>query len=254
MTTVVVSQPMFFPWPGLFDQIRVADIYVHYDDVQMPLGRSFVSRVQVKTVHGVRWMSVPVERHGMQQIRDVLVDDAQPWRSRHMKLLEHAYSRAPFRDAAVDLVQRVYGAGDRRLAELNRRAIEAVASEIGLDAEFVVASSMACEGSASERLVAIVRRLGGDTYVTGHGAKNYLNHMLFEQAGISVRYMDYAIKRYPQLHGDFIPFVSVLDLLSNVGVSAADHLGSSTVDWRSYLRRSAADAKTVDVRANETGD
>ena len=29
---VVISQPMFLPWIGLFEQVKVADHFVHYDD------------------------------------------------------------------------------------------------------------------------------------------------------------------------------------------------------------------------------
>ena len=43
---LVVSQPMFLPWIGLFEQVRLADRFIHYDDVQLPQGRSFISRVK----------------------------------------------------------------------------------------------------------------------------------------------------------------------------------------------------------------
>ena len=58
VTRVVISQPMLFPWVGLFEQIRAADVYVHYDDVQFSKG-SFTNRVQIKTARGPRWLTVP---------------------------------------------------------------------------------------------------------------------------------------------------------------------------------------------------
>ena len=64
MKTVVVSQPMFLPWIGIFEQVSIADLFVHYDDVQFPQGRSFSSRVQVKAEQGCRWLTVPVRRDG----------------------------------------------------------------------------------------------------------------------------------------------------------------------------------------------
>ena len=51
--TLVVSQPMFLPWVGLFEQVRLADVFIHYDDVQLPQGGNFMSRVQLKTASGV---------------------------------------------------------------------------------------------------------------------------------------------------------------------------------------------------------
>ena len=52
---------MFFPWVGLFEQIRLANVFVHYDDVQLPQGRSFTTRVQLKAPTGVHWLTMPVK-------------------------------------------------------------------------------------------------------------------------------------------------------------------------------------------------
>ncbi|MCA9907942.1 MAG: WbqC family protein, partial [Anaerolineae bacterium] len=55
---LVISQSMYFPWAGLLEQIRLADTFVHYDDVQHT--RGFYNRVQIKTGNGVRWITVPL--------------------------------------------------------------------------------------------------------------------------------------------------------------------------------------------------
>ena len=56
---VVISQPMFFPWVGFLEQMRLADVYVHYDDVQFSKG-SFTNRVQIKTPEGFIWLTAPL--------------------------------------------------------------------------------------------------------------------------------------------------------------------------------------------------
>jgi len=53
---IVISQSMYFPWVGLLEQIRLAEFFVHYDDVQ--LTRVFTNRVQVKTAQGSKWITV----------------------------------------------------------------------------------------------------------------------------------------------------------------------------------------------------
>ena len=66
LQTVVVSQSMYFPWCGLLDQIRQADVFVYYDDVQ--LVRGFCNRVQVKTLQGYKWITVPLLRKSQKQL------------------------------------------------------------------------------------------------------------------------------------------------------------------------------------------
>src|SRR5882672_1775792 len=102
MTTVVISQPMFFPWVGMLEQLQAADVYVHYDDVQFSKG-SFTNRVQVKTATGVKWLTVPLEDvHLGQLIKDVRVDSRRDWRKSHLSLLDQAYPQAK------EIVERVY--------------------------------------------------------------------------------------------------------------------------------------------------
>ena len=84
MKAAVISQPMFFPWVGMLEQMRVADTYVHYDDVQFSKG-SFTNRVQIKTAQGIQWLSMPLRELSLgQEIRGVLVDDRQGWRRKHL--------------------------------------------------------------------------------------------------------------------------------------------------------------------------
>src|SRR5438045_9070322 len=100
---------MFLPWIGLFEQIRLADVFMHYDDVQLPQGRSFVSRVQVKTSNGVDWLTAPIDhaRSG-KLINEVILARSEDWRGRHLKTLRHAYARTPHFDLMFELAERIF--------------------------------------------------------------------------------------------------------------------------------------------------
>ncbi len=231
---VVISQPMFFPWPGLFEQIKLADVFVHYDDVQFPQGRSFINRVQIKTASGVQWLTVPVQR-GLQPINKTCSDETQKWREKHLKTLRHAYARAPFFADMMSLAEAIYALPTDSLSEINIAALESVAAYFELSPRFVKSSQIPSESSSSQRLLELVCALEGTIYITGHGARNYLNHELFEKHGIRVEYMDYQKRVFAQLHGEFTPFVSVLDLIANEGRAGREKLVSSSVGWKEFL-------------------
>lgn len=250
--TVVVSQSMYFPWVGLLEQIRLADCFVHYDDVRF--GRGFYNRVQVKTADGPRWMTVPIVGNGRSQTIDATpLDNATNWQRRHLEMLRHAYARAPYRDDMLALVTGVFDAQPSTLAELSRASMLALAGYFGLreGREFVDSRALGIAGASSERLRDIVLAVGGTTYVTGHGARNYLDHALFERAGLAVEYMAYELRGYPQLHGLFTPFVSALDLVANCGPAGRDVIASGTVGWRAFLAAPAPDAASD--RASASG-
>jgi hypothetical protein len=81
----------------------------------------------------------------------------------------------------------------------------------------------------------VVRALGGTRYITGHGARHYLDHEAFEAAGVAVEYMDYRCTPYPQFHGAFTPYVSILDLVAHCGHEGVSHIHSGTRPWRSFI-------------------
>src|SRR5438046_6538637 len=116
--TVVISQPMFLPWIGLFEQVRLADAFYHYDDVQLPQGRSFMARVQVKTAGGVVWLTAPLDRRrSVRLINETYFSSHEDWRGRHLRVLREAYSRAPHFDLMFALAERLYGFATESLAE-----------------------------------------------------------------------------------------------------------------------------------------
>ena len=233
---LVVSQPMFLPWIGLFEQIALADVYVHYDDVQLPQGRSLTTRVQIKTAQGVHWLTAPLDRSGSgRTIGECRYQPGEDWRKRHLETLRHSYAHAPFGSRMLELAEAICGETSNHVAAFNANAIEKVASWARLKPRFMRSSALGIGDRSSQRLLAICQRFGADGYITGHGAANYLDHELFDAAGISVKYMQYRKLPYPQSHGEFTPFVSILDAIANCGESAIDLICSPAVHWREHL-------------------
>jgi hypothetical protein len=239
MTTmrVVISQSMYFPWVGFLEQILLADVFVLYDDVQFSKG-SFTNRVQIKTATGSSWLTLPLSglRLG-QKINEVQLNNEKNWRRAHRDKLHQAYSKAPFLKEMLDLVDRVFAEPCTSLSELSYRSIFEVAKYFDLTVNLVQFNSvdLGVAGGGSQRVLDIMRRLGGDTYITGHGAKKYLDHQAFEKNGIDVRYMNYQCVPYPQLYGKFTPYVSSLDLIANCGLSGIDYLQPKTLNWKEYF-------------------
>jgi hypothetical protein len=232
---IVISQPMFLPWAGLFEQIRLADVFVHYDDVPLPQGRSFISRVQVKGPKGQEWLTVPLVRRSRGLIREVRIDHSEPWKKEHLATFSRLLKPAPHFDEAWALLETIYDYDTQWLSQFNIHALEHIARYLGFAARFAKSSDLAQEGKSSEKLLKLVKHFHGTCYITGHGAKNYLNHDLFASAGVEVQYMDYRLEPYPQLHGEFTPYVTLIDGIAHLGKDVAKHMTSQTLHWKQAL-------------------
>jgi len=237
MMKVVISQPMFFPWVGLFEQIRLADIYVHYDDVQMPQGRSFINRVQIKTDNGVKWLTVPLRRSSSNiLIKDSYISYEERWMDKHLKFLHNIFLKAPFKNEMLNLVEMTYQNKFETISELNIFSLELVSKYFGIEnTSFSSSSNLGLETTSSQHLLDIVKIYKGDTYISGWGAINYLDYSIFENNNIDVCYMDYLKKPYKQLYGQFTPFVSILDLIANEGVQGVKVIQSNFKPYKLFL-------------------
>jgi hypothetical protein len=230
VTTVVIMQPQFFPWRGLFEQIRLADEFVHLDDAQFQKG-GFTNRVQIKTAAGPQWLTAPVLRDGLPPIRDCELDYKAPWREKHLRTLRNAYARAPYLNDAVALVDAVYAARPRTIADLDIAGIESTCAYLGLRRRFSCASASPAHAKSTARVAELLRERGATRYVTGLGALGYLDERGLAHEGVQVEVMQYRRTPYPQLHGAFDPHVSILDLIANTGPQAAARLDSEAVPW-----------------------
>jgi len=238
---IVISQPMFLPWRGMFEQIRLCRQFVFYDDVQLPLGggrgRGFTTRVQIKTAKGVDWLTLPVIRaaKGKQLINEAEFAHMN-WKQEHLSKIAQAYKAAPYFELIYEtVVKPIYAIETESLVEFCMQSTSLLCAKLSLKPEKYVSSRLPVprDAGASQRVLDICEHLGATEYISGLGAMNYIDYGLFEEAGVRVCYMDYQLPPYPQLHGDFTPYVSIIDMLFNLGSeSIAAELGSECTYWK----------------------
>jgi hypothetical protein len=221
VTTLAVLQPGYLPWLGYFDQLNKADVFVHYDDVQFDK-HGWRNRNRVKGAKGPVWLTVPV-RHGgrsSQSILEVEIDERQAWRRKHLATIEQSYAQAPFLQSLLpalrDIVERPWS----RLVDLDLVLIGWLARELGIETPCYRASELGIGGDRNERLINLCRHFGATRYLSGSAARDYLDVGRFAVEGIAVEWHDYLHPIYPQQHGEFVPYLSVIDLMMNVGPEA----------------------------------
>lgn len=225
--TAVVVQPSYVPWRGYFDLIRRADTFVFYDDVQYDK-HGWRNRNKIKTTAGPAWLTIPVHAHGAVggdlTIDRVEIDDRGDWRRKHLESIRHAYRHAPYFEETFTFLQQAYQHRPTRLADFTIDLTIAIARSLGLAPEFVRSSALHPGGSKTDRLIATLQAVNAKHYISGPSARSYIDPALFERAGIGLEYIEYEYAPYPQLHGPFEPFVSIVDLLMMTGPDACAHI------------------------------
>lgn len=224
---VAILQPSYIPWRGFFDIICRVDEFILFDDVQFTR-RDWRNRNIIKTAHGPQWLTIPVvNRHRYHQlIRDTEVVEPG-WAHKHWMAIAHNYRRAPAFAAHAERLEAAYEAAalETRLSRINYLFQSVICALLAIDTPVTWSSDYGGTGTRTDRLVGLCQAAGADRYLSGPSARAYIEPEMFEAAGITLEYMDYSgYPPYPQLHGDFLPSVSALDLILNLGEQARCYL------------------------------
>ena len=224
---VSIHQPNYLPWLGFFDKIKRSDLFVIFDDVQFPRGKKhFGHRNQIKTPNGTKWLSVPIKnKSDMVSFNDTIINYDIDWHQEHLRLMELNYKDSPyFNDYYQDLEYIIEGEYES-LTELSTDLIRYFMSKLNIRTTIARSSELSSEyQKGSDKIFSILENVNATDYLTGSGpgSQRYIDEEEFKKREISLHWQNYECKEYNQLFGDFIPYLSVVDLLFNHGEKAGE--------------------------------
>ena len=225
---VVILQPSYIPWRGYFDQIRRADLFIFYDDVQYDK-HGWRNRNQIKTSQGKQWLTIPVHSKGVTEgipIKDVRIDWSKSWPKKHFNALTIAYAKAPFFASYQPWLASVYERKNEFLTDFTIDTTVELAEILDIrDTKFMRSSEIpGIDGQKTDRLIQILEYVGAKHYFSGPSARDYIERKKFDEAGITLEFIEYDYPEYPQLHPPYDPFVTILDLLFMAGEEALSYI------------------------------
>jgi hypothetical protein len=224
---VGIIQSSYIPWRGYFDFINSVDIFVIYDDIKYSTG-SWRNRNQVKTKTGLKWLTVPINKKEGMLIDEVLIDRSTLWENKHSHLLKESLGSAPHFKDAMDIWAEGIALEHSTISQLNIRLIQLICNYLEITTPIVMSRDYHLTGAKTDRLINLIKKIGGTTYLSGPTAKAYLDENLFREKGIALEYKTYDYLPYPQLGSDFIGNVTVLDLIANTGKESRQFLQSQS--------------------------
>lgn len=216
---VSINQPAYLPWLGYFERIATSDLHVVLDHVQFEKN-SFTNRNRVRTKEGAAWLTVPVAtsgRFGDLAIRGLRFAAGDPWRKKHWATLRMNYARAPFFAAYAPAYEALYAREWSDFGEMSRAFLAQHLHDLGIATPLRYSSELGVGGAKGELVLNLCRATGADTYLSGPLGRDYLDPAAFADAGIALRFQDYAHPTYTQVWPGFEPRLGVLDLLFNHG-------------------------------------
>lgn len=214
-------QPEYLPYLGFIYKIAKADKFVLVDHVQY-LEKSFQNSNRIRTApgqEGFTWLTVPVLTHDRryQKICDVEIDNSIDWGKKHWKTIFLNYKNTPYFSDYREFFEKLYAKKWDKLADLTETIIYYLTEQLGIKTPIIKSSAYDFKEKKNNLLIEMCRKLKVDTYLSGPGAKNYVDEEKFKENGLGHIFSDFKHPEYSQKYKPFVQNMSVIDLLFNCG-------------------------------------
>lgn len=219
---VAIHQPEFFPWLGFFHKMSLSDTFVLLDTVQFEKN-NWQNRNKILMAGNSEWLSLPIEKHSLHTlIQDIKINwSDDKLIKKHLSSLEQNYTKCKFFVELFPFLQELYNKKLENLADFNTEFITWMATALGIETKILRASELALSGEAAggtDVTLEICKILGADMYVSGSGAKVYLDINKYQNENIQVYFQDFHHPAYTQKGSkEFVSHLSIVDLYANHG-------------------------------------
>jgi hypothetical protein len=225
MQRVAIIQPGYLPWLGFFELMASSNIFVIYDDVQFDK-HGWRNRNRIKTLQGKQWLTIPVLTRGQNWPKNnEVVVGGNKWKKKHLKSIQQNYNKSKYFDEVFPIIKNGLQLDADRLIDFDMFFICEVARYLNIDTEIVLSSSLNINGEERfVRLANICKHFNATHYYNGAAGQMLYKKEDFLEHGLILEFQNYKHPQYTQLHRGFIPYLSIIDLLFNVGHSSLEIL------------------------------
>lgn len=235
---LTAHQPVYLPWLGLFHKIAISDAYCYFDDVQYQV-KDWNNRNKIKTADGDAWLTVPVLTKGYREKKfwQIEINNTVDWRKKHWRTIYLNYKKTPFFDKYAAYFEELYKKDWRFLSDLNESMLKWFLAALGIKVDYFKASAMHFQGYKLELVLDMCKKLKADIYIFGALGKDYAEKEKFSQAGVKIYFQDYRHPEYKQTGNNFLPYMSIIDLLFNYGDQSLKILMNGNITKQDLLTK-----------------
>ncbi len=211
---VSIHQSQYLPWPAYFKKIAISDKFILLDDVQFQKN-GVQNRNKLRNKNSDFWLTIPLSGSLEDKINEKIPSNDK-WIKKHLQSITQSYSKAPYWSNHSDKVSSIYEGKLSRLDKINKSFIDYILMYLEIETDILLSSELQVEGQKSELVHNLCKKVGATHYISGEGAKDYLDIGLFSKNSIEVSFLKSYNPIYEQHHGSFIPNLSILDMIMNV--------------------------------------
>jgi hypothetical protein len=223
---LAIMQPYFLPYIGYFQLIGAVDVFVVYDNIKYTK-KGWINRNRLLRDGKDAMFSLPLRKDSDSldvRARELAADFD---RDKLLNQFKVAYARAPYFVQIYPLLERIVRCDARNLFRYLHHSILCVCEHLGLTTEIRISSDVAIDHrlKAQDKVLALCEQTGADTYINASGGVALYARDEFRARGIELQFIRSMPFEYPQLGGEFVPWLSIIDVMM---FNSPEQVGATT--------------------------
>lgn len=213
---IAIMQPYFLPYIGYFQMIKAVDTFVFYDDVNF-IKRGWINRNRILVNQEAQYLTIPLKNASQNKpINEIRRNQDTKEESKIIRTVELSYKKAPYFPEVFPLFERILKTSSTFISEMAMESVKLLSGYLNLQTQFLISSESFPETHSlerSKRLMEICHKLESKDYLNAIGGQEIYTKEQFSAEGISLKFIQSNPITYPQFGNDFIPWLSILDVL-----------------------------------------
>lgn len=211
---LAIMQPYFFPYIGYFQMINAVDKFILYDDVNYIKG-GWINRNNILQNNERKLITLNLVGSSSNK----LINEISIGNNRKLfKTISQAYSKSPFFEVVIPIVNEILSlcAPNVSISEIAGESIIKVSDYLNIKTKFEYSSKLYADTKGidkADRLIEICNRNKANTYINAAGGKELYSKDFFKKNYIDLLFIQNHIQEYQQFNNDFVPFLSIIDVM-----------------------------------------
>lgn len=214
-TTAGIMQPYLFPYIGYYQLMAAVDCFVILDDVHYIM-RGWINRNRILCGGRDKYFTLPLEGASLNRlISELSLHEPEKGKRQILNQIGAYYRKAPYYQEVHPLLEEIILHPGDRLVPYLTHSLRRMAAHLGLRARILLSSELPKDPALTgqDRILDICRVVGAKRYINPVGGMELYDARAFARQSVTLHFLRSVARPYPQSGGDFVPYLSIIDLL-----------------------------------------
>lgn len=220
---VAIHQPHYFPWEGYLRKIASVDKFILMDEVQLT-DSSPMYRHSLLALNGEpKYITIPFDKkeYKHKYYKDILLNPNINWQKNHLNFFKENFGKSPFYQEVINAIKPIFEKGYTHICDVTIDTVKLLVKIFGIETEIIKMSDLDYpkESKKNQLVLDLCLAARADYYLSGRGAKKYMDLEPFHEKGIDVEFQEFTQEPYKQHSSEvFVPGLTILDMMFSVGI------------------------------------